>query len=113
MFTEGDSDDEIVTTPPGKGGYTHLNLGQDDYDDDDDDETRDRSQSMGSEQIGRFEVHVSTTVCSCTSEINKSWVIIDYDNLQLAVSSLIPSSGSSQFFHIWCETLKKTGRSWQ
>ena len=64
VFTEGDSDDEIVATPPGKGGYTHLNLGQGDYHDDNDD-MRDRSQSTGSEQIGRFEV--STTVCSHTS----------------------------------------------
>lgn len=54
VFTEADSDDEIVTTPPSKGGYTHLDLGQGNYDDDD--ETRDRSQSTGSEQIGRFEV---------------------------------------------------------
>ena len=61
MFTEGDSDDEIVTTPPGKGGYTHLDRGQGDYDNDDN-EARDRSQSTGSEQIGRFEVSTSVHI---------------------------------------------------
>lgn len=56
MFTEGDSDDELVTTPPSKGGYTHLQqLVQDD-------ENRERSQSTGSEQIGRFEVQTVTVM---------------------------------------------------
>lgn len=55
VFTEGDSDDEIVATPPSKGGYAHLDL---DHDEDEEEDNRGRSQSTGSEQIGRFEVRV-------------------------------------------------------
>ena len=49
MFTEDDSDEEMMATPSSKSGYSHLLP--------DDEENRDRSQSTGSEQIGRFEVH--------------------------------------------------------
>ena len=53
MFTEGDSDDDMTATPTTKGGYTHLE------DEEDEDDCRGRSQSTGSEQIGRFEVSQS------------------------------------------------------
>jgi hypothetical protein len=54
VFTEGgDSDsgdeDEMMATPLTKSGYSQLQL--------EEEESRDRSQSTGSEQIGRFEVH--------------------------------------------------------
>ena len=52
MFTEGgDSDsgeEELMATPLTKSGYSQLQLEEED--------SRDRSQSTGSEQIGRFEV---------------------------------------------------------
>ena len=50
MFTEGrdsDSEEELMTTPSTKSGYSQLQI---------EEENRDRSQSTGSEQIGRFEV---------------------------------------------------------
>ena len=49
MFTEGDSEseEELMATPSTKSGYSQLQL---------EEENRDRSQSTGSEQIGRFEV---------------------------------------------------------
>ena len=54
VFTEGgDSDsgeEDLMATPLTKSGYSQLQL--------DEEESRDRSQSTGSEQIGRFEVRM-------------------------------------------------------
>ena len=57
FMEEAESDDELMATPTNRGGYTHLDLDQPE------DNSRDRSQSAGSEQIGRFEVR--TTECRC------------------------------------------------
>ena len=88
MFTEDDSDDEILTTPPSKGGYGHVGFGHDD--DDDDDERRQRSQSSGSEQIGRFEVRLINRCKHCTGT-NKYLLIQVTSYLQHAKVCVGPS----------------------
>ena len=66
MFTEGrdsDSEEELMATPSTKGGYSQLQL---------EEESRDRSQSTGSEQIGRFEVCKSATILSLSLSLSLS-----------------------------------------
>ena len=68
MFTEGgDSDsgeEDLMATPLTKSGYSQLQL--------EEEESRDRSQSTGSEQIGRFEARNSLLLPSLPLSLSLS-----------------------------------------